>query len=88
MKKRIFGNFPPAVIKEPILSQTLPSMFQVRTNIRGASISDEIALVYVDIDGEDGAIGRAIEYLKSRGVQVREVDPNAPINQPPTSEKP
>jgi NIL domain-containing protein len=86
MKKRIFGNFPPAVIKEPILSQTLPQMFQVKTNIRGASIADEIALVYVDVEGSDGEVEKAIEYLRSRGVTVKEVDPNAPISRPPMIE--
>jgi len=86
MKKRIFGNFPPAVIKEPILSQILPSMFHVRTNIRGASISDEIALVYVDIEGDEGEVKKAVGYLESRGVSVKEVDPNGPITRPPAAE--
>jgi len=86
MKKRIFCNFPPAVIKEPILSQTLPQKFQVRTNLRGASISDELALVYVDVEGDDAAVGQALEYLKSRGVTVREVDPNKRIDRPPSED--
>ena len=84
MKKRIYANFPPSVIKEPILSQTMPQRFLVKTNIRGASISDEIALVYVDVEGEEHAIKEAIEYLRSRGVNVKEVDPNAPIDRPPS----
>jgi len=86
MKKRIFGNFPPAVIKEPILSQTLPTMFHVRTNIRGASIADEIALVYVDVEGSDQEVEKAVQYLRERGVTVTEVDPNAPIKRPPVPE--
>jgi hypothetical protein len=83
MKKRIYANFPPSVIKDPILSQTMPQKFNVKTNIRGASISDEIALVYVDVEGEENAVKASIEYLKSRGVTVKEVDPNAPIERPP-----
>lgn len=84
MKKRIYANFPPSVIKEPILSQTMPQRFSVKTNIRGASISDDIALVYVDVEGEEPSVKEAIEYLRSRGVTVKEVDPNAPIDKPPS----
>ena len=83
MKKRIFGNFPPSLIKEPILSQVLPSMFRVKTNIRGASISDEIAAVLVDVEGEPSDVDQAIQYLRSKGVTVKEVDANAPIARPP-----
>jgi hypothetical protein len=83
MRKRLYLNFPPAVIKEPILSQTIPQMFSVVTNLRGASISDEIAIVYVDVEGEEGKIRETIEYLTGRGVKVKEVDPNAPIERPP-----
>ena len=83
MRKRLYLNFPPSVIKEPILSQTIPQKFNVVTNLRGASISDEIAIVYVDVEGEEGSIKDTIEYLTGRGVNVKEVDPNAPIDRPP-----
>lgn len=83
MRKRLYLNFPPSVIKEPILSQTIPQKFSVVTNLRGASISDEIAIVYVDVEGEEGNLRETIDYLKGRGVIVKEVDPTAPIERPP-----
>lgn len=83
MKKRIFCNFPPNLIKEPILSQSLPTMYRVKTNIRGAQISDDFALAYVDVEGESGDVDQAIQYLVSKGVIVKEVDANAPIPRPP-----
>lgn len=83
MKKRIFCNFPPNLIKEPILSQSLPTMYHVKPNIRGAQISDDFAIVLVDIEGEGKDIDSSIEFLKSKGVSVKEVDANAPITRPP-----
>ncbi|MBI3818562.1 MAG: NIL domain-containing protein [Planctomycetes bacterium] len=83
MKKRIFCNFPPNLIKEPILSQSLPTMFSVKPNIRGAQISDDFAIVLVDIEGEDHNIDQAIQYLRTKGVNVKEVDANEPITRPP-----
>jgi ABC-type methionine transport system ATPase subunit len=83
MRKRLYLNFPPNVIKEPILSQTIPQKFNVKTNLRGASISDEIAIVYVDVEGEEANVNNTVEYLKGRGVNIKEVDPNAPISKPP-----
>ncbi|MFN0206487.1 MAG: NIL domain-containing protein [Planctomycetota bacterium] len=83
MKKRIFGNFPPHLIKEPILTQALPMMFKVKTNIRGASISDDIALVVADVEGDQADVEKAVEYLRTRGVSVKEMDPNSPISRPP-----
>lgn len=83
MKKRIYCNFPPNLIKEPILSQSLPSKYNVRANIRGAQISDEIAIVLVDIEGETTDVGNAVNFLREKGVEVREVDPDKPVTRPP-----
>ena len=41
-----------------------------RSPPRGASVSEEIALVALQLDGEEQAVGEAIEHLQSLGVQV------------------
>jgi ABC-type methionine transport system ATPase subunit len=71
--RKYFCTFPQHLISEPIISHTLGSKFKVIPNIRAASITDTLALVAVEIDGEDDAIERSIEYLRERGVRVEEM---------------
>ncbi|MCB9916515.1 MAG: NIL domain-containing protein [Planctomycetes bacterium] len=68
--RKYFCTFPQALISEPIISHTLGDKFPVIPNIRAASISDTMALVAVEIEGEDGAIEQAVAYLRDRGVKV------------------
>jgi hypothetical protein len=72
-KHRYFCTFPQELISEPIISHTLGDKFGVVPNIRAASITDTMALVAVDIEGEEAAISQSVAYLKSRGVKVEEI---------------
>ena len=70
---KYFCTFPQELISEPIVSHTLGEKFGVVPNIRAASITDTMALVAVEIEGEESSIVRAVEYLRSRGVKVEEI---------------
>jgi len=72
-RKKYFCTFPQALISEPIISHTLGERFEVIPNIRAASISDTMALVAVEIDGEPDAIDASVAYLRERGVKVEEM---------------
>lgn len=72
-KHRYFCTFPQELISEPIISHTLGDKFGVVPNIRAASITDTMALVAVDIEGEESEITKSVAYLKSRGVKVEEI---------------
>lgn len=71
--RKFFCTFPQDLIKEPIISHTLGKRFGVIPNIRAASITDAMALVAVEIEGEESAILQSIEYMRERGVQVEEM---------------
>jgi len=74
---KYFCTFPQELISEPIVSHTLGEKFGVIPNIRAASITDAMALVVVEIEGEEQKIQSAVGYLKSRGVRVDEMqDPD------------
>jgi ABC-type methionine transport system ATPase subunit len=62
-------TFPKEMIREPLL-YNLGRDFKVIPNIRGASINDEIGFVYLELQGPDVEIDKAIDYLKSRGVSI------------------
>jgi len=71
--KKVFLTFPQRLIKDPVLFD-LVKRFEIQTNIRGASVTDEIALVALQMDGPDDQIAAAIEHLASQGVQIESLD--------------
>ncbi len=71
--RKYFCTFPQELISEPIISHTLGDMFGVVPNIRAASISDEEALVAVDIEGPEEELEKSVAYLRERGVSVEEI---------------
>lgn len=72
--RTVHCTFPKDLIKEPILYH-LAKSFDVIPNIRGASISDEKGLVFLEVEGEQAEVDRAIEYLKEKGVIVDDLAP-------------
>jgi ABC-type methionine transport system ATPase subunit len=70
---KYFCTFPQDLISEPIISHTLGDKFGVVPNIRAASITDTMALVAVEIEGDEAAINSSVAYLKQRGVKVEEI---------------
>ena len=76
MKRKVYCTIPQGLIKEPLL-YTLGSQFQVVPNIRGASVTEEIALLTLEIEGDADKVGAAIQYLLDKGVQVEELDEEA-----------
>jgi hypothetical protein len=71
--RKYFCTFPQHLISEPIISHTLGARFGVIPNIRAASITDTLALVSVEIEGDESAIERSVAYLRERGVKVQEM---------------
>jgi ABC-type methionine transport system ATPase subunit len=71
--RKFFCTFPQHLISEPIISHTLGARFGVIPNIRAASITETLALVAVEIEGEEQAILKAVDYMRERGVKVEEM---------------
>jgi len=71
--RKYFCTFPQALIKEPIISHTLNAEFGVIPNIRAASISEQMAMVAVEIEGSPEQIEQSVVYLRERGVKVEAI---------------
>ncbi len=71
--RKFFCTFPQALIQEPIISHILNADFGVVPNIRAASITDQVAMVAVEIEGDLEAIERSVDYMRERGVTVDEL---------------
>jgi ABC-type methionine transport system ATPase subunit len=70
-KKTIHFEFSQGLVKEPLL-YLLARKFDVVTNIRAASVTDEGGFVVLDVEGDDAVIQEAITYLAEQGIKVTE----------------
>ncbi len=66
---------PAKLITRPILWE-VAKKFEVVTNVRQASVTDEIGVVSVSLEGERAEIKKAIEWLEQLGVKVEPVEIN------------
>jgi ABC-type methionine transport system ATPase subunit len=72
---RLWLTYPPKLIKEPLLWK-LAQQFKVITNVRQASVSDEIGILCLEVSGERAVIKSAIRWLEKQGVKVEPVEIN------------
>ena len=77
VSRKVFLTFPQKVIQEPIV-YNLGHVFNVVTNIRGASVTDEYGLVALELQGEPDEIDKALDYLRERDVKVEPMDDDTP----------
>ena len=73
--QRLWLMFPTRLVTEPVVWE-LGHKFQVVTNVRQASVTDEIGIVSLSIKGERAEIKRAIGWLEELGVKVEPVEIN------------
>lgn len=74
-KTKLYLTYPKALVREPLLYKLL-KRFDVVFNIRGASVSDEIGIIAIELDGPDDVIERAIIWLREQGVTVEPIEKN------------
>ena len=72
---RLWLMFPPRLITKPVVWE-LSQKFPVTTNVRQASVTDEIGLVCLELDGLDDDVKKAITWLGRKGVSVDPVELN------------
>ena len=74
-QQRLWLMYPPKLIKEPLIWK-LGHKFNVVTNIRQASVTDEIGIVCLELDGHRSDVKAAIKWLEKTGVSVEPVEIN------------
>jgi ABC-type methionine transport system ATPase subunit len=70
---RLWLMYPPKLITKPLIWQ-LGHKFNLVTNIRQASVTDEIGIVCLELDGARAEITAAIKWLEKSGVSVEPVE--------------
>ena len=74
-KQRLWLMFPTKLITRPVLWE-LGKKFEIVTNVRQASVTDEIGLVSLSLEGDRAEIKKAIAWLEELGVKVEPVEIN------------
>jgi len=72
---RLWLMYPPKLIQRPVVWE-LAKKFDLVTNIRQASVTDEIGIVSLELQGARGTIKSAIRWLEHLGVSVEPVEIN------------
>jgi len=74
-QQRLWLMFPTKLITRPILWE-LGKKFEIVTNVRQASVTDEIGLVSLSLEGDRAEIKKSIAWLEELGVKVEPVEIN------------
>ncbi|MEX2430817.1 MAG: NIL domain-containing protein [Dehalococcoidia bacterium] len=67
--RRVRLTYLDRMIKEPVIYQ-LGRDFGIVTNIRRADVQEGIGWVILELEGDDEAIDRGLEWVRSLGVRV------------------
>lgn len=74
-QQRLWLMYPPKLIKKPFIWE-VGHKFKVVTNIRQASVTDEIGIVCLELEGARDQVKAAIQWLEKCGVNVEPVEIN------------
>ena len=74
-QQRLWLMYPPRLIKKPFIWE-VGHKFKVITNIRQASVTDEIGIVCLELNGKREEVKAAIKWLEKNGVNVEPVEIN------------
>ena len=72
---RLWLMFPARLITRPVIYE-LGKNFDLVTNVRQASVTSEVGIVSLEIEGERQVIKQAIEWLEELGIKVEPVEIN------------
>ena len=71
MRRQVYLTIPKDITGEPLIFQ-IGHEFNIITNIKGASISQEMGVVAIELTGESAEIDRALDWLSGKGVEVEQ----------------
>lgn len=72
-KQRLWLTFSNDAIGKPLLCE-LAQKFQIRFAIHNASVTKELGIIAIEVEGDRAVVKEAIAWLKTNGVQVDPVE--------------
>ncbi|HZP40619.1 MAG TPA: NIL domain-containing protein [Candidatus Binatia bacterium] len=74
-RAKFYLTYPSKLVKEPLIYWA-GRKFPVVTNIRSASVSEEIGIIALEMDGTPEAIEAAVAWFREQGVTVEPIEKN------------
>ena len=74
-RTKLYLTYPRKLVKEPLI-YLMSQEFALVFNIRSASVSEELGIIALELDGTDKEITRAIAWFRTHGVTVEPIEKN------------
>jgi ABC-type methionine transport system ATPase subunit len=74
-RAKLYLTYPKRLVREPLIWR-ISRDFDLVFNIRSASVSEEIGIIAIELDGSAEAIEGAIAWLREQGVTVEPIEKN------------
>lgn len=74
-RAKLYLTYPKKLVREPLIWKATRD-FDLVFNIRSASVSEEIGIIAIELDGSEAAIEGAIAWLREQGVTVEPIEKN------------
>ncbi len=74
-RAKLYLTYPKKLVREPLIWRATRD-FDLVFNIRSASVSEEIGIIAIELDGTESAIEGAIAWLREQGVTVEPIEKN------------
>jgi L-aspartate semialdehyde sulfurtransferase ferredoxin len=72
---KLYLTYPKKLVRAPLIWQATRD-FDLVFNIRSASVSEEVGIIAIELDGAEAAIEGAIAWLREQGVTVEPIEKN------------
>ena len=72
---KFYLTYPKKLVKEPLIYQ-MSRKFDLVFNVRSASVSEEIGIIALELDGSQHEIDAAVEWFRAAGVTVEPIEKN------------
>jgi ABC-type methionine transport system ATPase subunit len=74
-RAKFYLTYPKALVKEPLIYQ-MTKKFDLVFNVRSASVSEEIGIIALELDGRPETIEAAVTWFRDHGVTVEPIEKN------------
>jgi len=72
---KFYLTYPKKLVKEPLIYQ-MSRKFDLVFNVRSASVSEELGIIALELDGRPAEIEAAVEWFRAQGVTVEPIEKN------------
>ncbi len=75
-RTKLYLTYPKKLVKEPLIYGMSREFPELVFNVRSASVSEEIGIIALELDGTPEAIESAVEWFREQGVTVEPIEKN------------